>query len=107
MGMPPTWKPFTGGYCAVDRSDDESRSGGGAFVGVYKDLVPSLAGFGASAEGYAGGYSGVAGLNNGVRALAELRGIFLKVGIDYDFQRQHTSMIISFTLPIRRGGIFG
>jgi len=107
MGMPPTWKPFTGGYCAVDRSDDENRPGGGAFVGIYKDLVPSLAGFGASAEGYAGGYSGVAGLNGGVRALAELRGIFLKVGIDYDFQRQDTSTIISFTLPIRRGGIFG
>ena len=49
----------------------------------------------------------MAGLNGGVLALAELRGIFLKVGIDYDFQRQHTSMIISFTLPIRRGGIFG
>jgi len=65
MGMPPAWKPFTGGY------------------------------------------SGVAGLNGGVRVLGELRGIFLKVGIDYDFQRQHTSTIISFTLPIRRSGIFG
>ena len=49
----------------------------------------------------------MAGLNGGVLALAELRGIFLKVGIDYDFQRQDTSTIISFTLPIRRGGIFG
>jgi hypothetical protein len=46
-------------------------------------------------------------VNGGVRALAELRGLFLKAGVDYDFQRDDASFILSLTVPLRRGGILG
>lgn len=107
MGRPPVWKPFVGGYYGLDRSGEETHSGGAAFAGLYKDLLPSIVGIGASGEAYLGGYSGIAGVNGGVRALAELRGLFLKAGVDYDFQRENASFILSLTVPLRRGGILG
>ena len=97
----------SGGYFGLDRSGEENLSGGGAFVGVYKDLMPSIVGIGASGEAYLGGYSGLAGVNGGVRALAELRSLLLKVGVDYDLQREDASFILSLTVPLRRGGILG
>lgn len=107
MGRPPLLKPFVGGYFGLDRSGDQDRSGGAAFAGVYKDLMPSIVGMGVSGEAYVGGYSGLAGVNGGVRALAELRSLLLKAGVDYDVQRKDASFILSLTLPLRRGGIFG
>ncbi len=107
LGKPPVWKPFTGGYYGLDSTEDDKKSGGGAYFGVYKDLMPSIVGIGASAEGYLGGYSGVSGVDGGARALLELRGLHLKAGVDYDFQRDDTSFILSLTLPLRRGGVFG
>ena len=107
LGKPPVWKPFAGGYFGLDSTEDEKKNGGGAFFGVYKDLLPSIVGIGVSAEGYLGGYSGVSGVNGGVRALLELRGLLLKAGIDYDVQRDDTSFILSLTMPFRRGGILG
>jgi hypothetical protein len=107
MGRPPAWKPFTGGYYGLDRNGDTSESGGGAYLGLYKDLMASIVGVGVSAEGYAAGYSGLPGVDGGVRALAELRSLFLKVGVDHDFKRDDTSFILSLTVPLRRGGILG
>ena len=107
MGQPPVWKAFTGGYYGLDRSIEESRNGGGAYVGVYKDLMPSIVGIGASAEAFVGGYSGQSGADWGGRALLELRSLHLKLGVDYDANRDDTSFLLSFTLPLRRGGILG
>ena len=107
LGKPPVWKPFAGGYYGLDSTEDETKNGGGAYFGVYKDLLPSIVGIGVSAEGYLGGYSGVSGVNGGVRALLELRGLYLKAGVDYDVQHDDTSFILSLTLPLRRGGILG
>lgn len=66
MGKPLVWKPFAGGYYGLDGTEDDTKSGGGAYFGVYKDLLPSIVGIGASAEGYVGSYSGLAGVNGGV-----------------------------------------
>ena len=107
MGKPPVWKPFTGGFYGLDRSGEENASGGGAYVGFYKDLMSSLVGVGVSGEAYVGGYSGLSGVDGGGRALLELRSLFLKAGVDYDVQREDTSFILSLTLPLRRGGILG
>ncbi|MFI4946595.1 MAG: hypothetical protein ACHP85_25170, partial [Burkholderiales bacterium] len=107
MGKPPVWKPFVGGYYGLDRSGDQNHSGGGAYAGIYKDLLPSIVGVGVSAEGYLGGYSGVSGVNGGARGLLDLRGLMLKVGVDYDAQHEDTSFILSFTIPLRRGGVVG
>jgi hypothetical protein len=107
LGKPPVWKPFAGGYYGLDSTEDEKKNGGGAYFGIYKDLMPSIVGIGVSAEGYVGGYSGVAGVNGGGRALLELRSLYLKAGVDYDVQREDTSFILSLTVPLRRGGILG
>ena len=107
MGKPPVWKPFAGGYYALDRSGETNHGGGGAYFGLYKDLMPSIVGIGLSAEGYLGGYSGVSGVNGGGRALLELRSLYLKAGLDYDAQHNDTSFVLSLTLPLRRSGILG
>jgi hypothetical protein len=107
LGKPPVWKPFTGAFYGLDRSGDRTLSGGGAYLGVYKDLLPSIVGMGVSAEAYAGGYSGFSGIDGGVRALGELRSLFLKAGVDYSFAREDASFLLSLTLPMRRGGILG
>jgi hypothetical protein len=107
MGKPPVWKPFTGAYYGLDRTGDESASGGGGYLGLYKDLMPSIVGVGVSGEAYVGGYAGLAGVDGGVRALAELRSLFLKAGVDHDFHRDDTSFVLSLTVPLRRGGILG
>jgi hypothetical protein len=107
MGKPPRFKPFTGGYFALETSGGKQLVGGGAYLGLYKDLMPSLAGIGVSGEAYAGGVSGLAGANGGVRGLFEWRGLFLKAGVDHDFQRDDTSFLMSLTLPLMRGGLFG
>jgi hypothetical protein len=107
MGRPPVWKPFTGGYYGLDRSGDSSRSGGAGYVGVYRDLMPSIVGVGVGGEAYVGKTEGLSGPDFGLRALAELRSLFLKAGVDHDFQREDTSFVLSLTLPLRRGGVFG
>jgi hypothetical protein len=107
MGKPPVWKPFAGGYYGLDRSGETTLSGGGAFVGVYKDLLPSIVGVGVSGEAYLGGYSGASGVSGGFRAFAELRSLFLKVGVDALQGEGDTSFILSLTVPLRRGGLLG
>src|SRR6185436_14062747 len=63
MGQPPRWKPFAGGFYGLDRSGDTDHDGGGATLGVYKDLLPSIVGVGLSAEGYLAGYTGLSGVD--------------------------------------------
>jgi len=107
MGQPPRWKPYAGAYYGLDRSTDQNLSGGGAMFGLYKDLLPSIVAIGASAEGYVGGYDAIRGADGGLRAVADLRALFLKAGVDYNLNRKDTSFILSLNLPLRRGGIFG
>jgi hypothetical protein len=47
------------------------------------------------------------GVDGGVRAVGELRSLFLKAGIDYSFAREDASFLLSLTLPLRRGGLLG
>ena len=94
-------------HADLDRSGDETHGGGGAYFGLYKDLLPSIVGVGVSAEGSVGGYSGVEGVNGGLRGLLELRSLFLKAGVHYDAQHDDASFILSFTVPLRRGGLLG
>ena len=69
--------------------------------------MPSIVGMGVSGEGYLGGYSGVSGVTAASARSLELRSLYLKAGVDYDFQREDTSFILSLTVPLRRGGILG
>jgi hypothetical protein len=44
MGQPAFWKKYGGAYYSFDGEAD--RGGAAAYVGVYKDLLPSVAGIG-------------------------------------------------------------
>jgi hypothetical protein len=104
LGQPPLWKPLAGGFYAWD---DEGASGGGAYAGIYRDLLPSALGIGVAGEAYLGGHEGHSGPEFGVRAVADLRALFLKLGVDHNFGRDQTSFLLSLQLPLRRGGILG
>jgi len=105
LGQPPLWKPYTGAFYGRDRSSPGGPSLGGGMVGIYRDLLPSIIGAGLSGEGWVG--SSGRGLEGGARALADLRGIALKVGFEFDVRQQSTSFILSANVPLRRGGILG
>ncbi|HEY6548515.1 MAG TPA: hypothetical protein VI589_11435, partial [Vicinamibacteria bacterium] len=103
MGQPAVWKPYGGAYYSSEGAP--RTSGAGAYVGLYKDLLPSVAGIGLSGEAYSGGTGD--GTTGGFRALADLRGLMLKAGIDYSLRRGSADWILSFNAPFRRGGLFG
>ncbi len=103
MGQPPLLKPYGGAYYSFEGA--ARSSGGGAYLGLYKDLLPSIAGIGVSGEGYAGGAGD--GSTGGVRALADLRGLMVKAGLDYSVRTRSVDWIFSFNAPFRRGGLLG
>jgi hypothetical protein len=101
MGQPAIWKMYGGaGY-----GSESGTAGTAAYFGLYKDLLPSVAGIGLSGEGYARGVG--EGSGGGLRALADLRGLMLKVGIDHSLRTGSTDLILSFNAPFRRGGLLG
>jgi hypothetical protein len=102
MGQPPLWKPFAGAYYG---RVGEGPRGSGLTLGVYRDLLPSVIGIGLSAEGRLG--TTTRGADSGLRALAELRGLFLRTGFDWDAERRDVAWLLSAQLPLRRGGIVG
>jgi len=79
--------------------------GGLGLVGIYRDLINPLVGVGVAAEGY-GGYIGEE-IDGGVRLDLALPVIFLQGGVDYSFGDGTLAFILSFAVPIRRGGILG
>lgn len=103
MGQPDTWKKYGGAYYAW--SGGAEAGGPAAYVGLYRDLVHSIVGLGLSGEAYAGGSS--EGSPAGFRALADLRGLMLKAGLDYRAGAGSADWIFSFNAPLRRGGVLG
>jgi hypothetical protein len=102
MGQPPVFQRYGGAYYTLGADDG---AGGAAYFGVYKDLLPSVVGIGLSGEAYAGGLGGVS--EGGVRAMADLRGLCLKTGLDLNFRTGSTDFVLSFDAPLRRGGLLG
>ncbi|HSP91847.1 MAG TPA: hypothetical protein VLN08_13115 [Vicinamibacterales bacterium] len=104
-GNPPIWKPFVGVHGSID--NDGQLDAGGAYLGVFKDLLPSIVGIGVAGELYTGADRDRAGIQGGARFFFEFRPIGFKYGWDYDFRSGQTEKMYSLSLPIRRGGIFG
>ena len=103
MGQPAIWKKYGGASYSLGRG---AQSGGAAaYLGLYKDLLPSVAGIGLSGEAYASGSSD--GSAVGFRALADLRGLMVKAGLDYSGRTGSADWILSFCAPFRRGGLLG
>jgi hypothetical protein len=103
MGQPPLWKKYGGAYYSF--GGDDGGGGGAAYFGLYKDVFPSIVGLGFSGEAYAAGLGGAS--EGGVRALADLRGLCLKTGLDRNFRTGSTDFVVSFDTPLRRGGLLG
>jgi hypothetical protein len=104
LGQPRLFKPFMGGYWSQTAS---GLTGGGAYGGMYRDLRASVVALGASVEAYVDGVEGRKGPAAGLRALADLRALYLKLGVDYRLADGDTSFILSVQAPLRRGGILG
>ena len=106
MGQPPRWKPYLGASAAFsDLGGGAASFGGYGMVGMYKDLINPLIGVGISAEGYMGSIAGA--FDGGGRLNLALPVIFLQAGVDYGVKEQEFDFILSFSVPIRRGGILG
>ena len=108
MGQPQHWKPYFGAFLGINNlttTDMATNVGGLGLVGIYHDLINPLVGVGVAAEGY-GGYIGEE-VDGGVRLDLALPVIFLQGGVDYSFGDGTLAFILSFAMPIRRGGIFG
>ena len=108
MGQPPHWKPYFGAFVGVNNlttTDMATNVGGLGLVGIYRDLINPLVGVGVAAEGY-GGYIGEE-VDGGVRLDLALPVVFLQGGVDYSFGDGTLAFILSFAVPIRRGGILG
>ena len=108
MGQPPRWKPYLGAFAGVNNmttTDMATNVGGLGLVGLYRDLINPLVGVGVSAEGYAGYISEEFG--GGARLNLALPVVFLQAGVDYAIEDNSLAFILSFAIPIRRGGILG
>jgi len=88
MGNPPLWKPFVGAHGSID--NDGRLDAGGAYLGVFKDLLPSIVGIGVAGELYAGADRDRPGIQGGARFVFEFRPIGFKYGWDYDARRGKT-----------------
>ena len=108
MGQPPRWKPYLGAFAGVNNmttTDMTANVGGLGLFGLYRDLINPLVGVGFSAEGYAGYISEEFG--GGARLNLALPVVFLQGGVDYSIEDNSLAFILSFAIPIRRGGILG
>ncbi len=108
MGQPQRWKPYVGAFVGVNNmstTNIATNVGGFGMAGVYRDLINPLIGVGIAGETYAG-YIGEA-VDGGARLDFALPVVFLQGGVDYSFGDGTLAFILSFAMPIRRGGIFG
>ena len=108
MGQPPRWKPYLGAFAGINNittTDTPTSVGGLGLIGLYRDLINPLVGVGFAAEAYAGSISQQ--LDGGARLNVAFPVVFLQGGVDYSISDHSFAFILSFALPIRRGGILG
>ena len=106
IGQPPRWKPYGGLYFEFNDTRREMEPGGAALIGLFKNIkAPTVDLLGWCAEGYAGGTGGE--FDGGARLYLSSPALFMQAGIDYNVRLERGDFILSASLPVRRGGIFG
>lgn len=105
LGQPIRFKPYFGMSILLDRRNDNTKVGGLGYFGLYKDLINPVTGvFGIAGEGYIGGSSTSELV--GFRLLASSPVLHLHAGLDYEVTENEPDLIVSFTPPLIRGGLF-
>lgn len=103
MGLPKIWKPYFGTMVAWDKRGLDGEVAGEFNLGVYKDLVnPVIGVLGMVGEGYI--RSGGDKIDGGIRLLGVSKLFFIQGGVDYSFRNEDLDFIMSFMIPLRRGG---
>ncbi len=108
MGQPPRWKPYAGAFAGINNittTDMATNWGGFGLAGLYHDLMNPLIGVGIAGEAYLGYIAEEYG--GGARLNLAFPVAFLQGGVDYSITDNSFAFILSFAVPIRRGGILG
>jgi len=105
MGQPPTWFPYVSPSGGVHEPSDDAAGAGYLTLGIFKNVLSPIPSIGVAGEGYVGGRA--AGVDGGFRGLLALRPFGLGIGADYNVRQNDVDLLLSFTHPIRRGGLFG
>jgi len=74
-------------------------------MGLFRNVTSPMAALGVAGEGYLGARG--TGFDGGVRGLLAVRPLRLGVGLDYNIRDNDPDLILSFTHPLRRGGLLG
>ena len=105
LGLPEIWKPYLGvGVGMISR--DTTQIASQARIGVYRDLMNPVAEvLGWSAE-YFVGVNGVR-LDHGARLFLLSNMLRLGWGVQYRPDGGTLDLLLTFTAPVRRGGLLG
>ena len=105
MSFPPVWKPHFSLAMVADRQSDRSNIGAEINLGLYRDLMnPTYGALGIVGEAYIETVDNIG--DGGLRLMGESRFFMLKMGADYSFRNEEFDFLLSFTLPLQRGGLF-
>jgi len=106
MGLPSrnefSWSPML----VINQEAKDTRFGGQLTLGWTRFVASPLFGIGLGMEGYVEGIEDE-DIDGGGRLYGAIRPIFMQVGADYSINRENTAFILSLSLPLRRGGLFG
>ena len=104
LGLPTPIRLYTGLGLGVEMAGEQSAVLSRLMIGGSHDItnpVPGLAGVGV--EGYIGGRT--RSLDGGGRLLFTMNAAGVQVGADYSLRLGRADAVLTFTQPVRRGGI--
>lgn len=106
MGLPSrnefSWSPML----VINQEAEDARFGGQLTLGWTRFVASPLFGVGLGAEAYVEGIE-EEDVDGGGRLYAAIKPIFMQAGADYSINRESADFILSLSLPLRRGGLFG
>ncbi|MFO0071741.1 MAG: hypothetical protein ACK55A_06560, partial [Gemmatimonas sp.] len=104
LGQPGVWLPTGGLSTGLERRDGEAVAVTELRGGMYVELLSRVLGLGGlHAEGYGGLLD--TRFNGGVRLRAVSPFLRLGIGVDYSGMDKQVRPLVSFTHPVRRGGV--
>jgi hypothetical protein len=107
MGLPSHYEFSLNPMTSLTLSGESHKVGGHLALSLYRALWHPILGIGLTGEGYVGSFEGDGGFEGGIRALAGVKLLFSRVGLDYSISDNELDFITSWNFPLARGGIFG